>query len=306
MPRPSCGQEDEGQEYASTITFIHIPALSIFLSKKGFHPVPVIVDAEIQQLPYDIASRVAYDVMHCVFAAHNEFGRFMDEHIYRDEIAARVPGIRTEVLIEVMFRDFRKPYFMDLLVQGGFVFELKTVEKLVHRHRSQLLNYLLLTELRHGKLVNVRSELVEHEFVNTRLTHRDRTAFSIRDADWREPETDLEDVKGLVIEMLRDWGVGLDLHLYEDALTHFLGGKERVVADIDIVGDGRTVGRQKVRLLGPGTAFKITALGADGMTRFEDHARRFLQHTRLKAIHWINLARDYVSFRTLERERTGR
>ncbi len=267
---------------------------------------PVTVDAELQELPYDMSSRVAYGVMHDVFAVHNEFGRFMDENIYRDEIAQRVSGVRTEVLLEVTFRDFRKPYFMDMLAQGSFVFELKTVEKLVHRHRSQLLNYLMLADLRHGKLVNLRSELVEHEFVNTRLTHHDRTVFSVRDVDWREPETDLGNVKELMVEILRDWGVGLDLHLYEDALTHFLGGKERVMTEIDIVMGDRTVGRQKIRLSGPRTAFKITALGDDGMTRFEDHAQRFLQHTRLESIHWINVTRGYVTFRTLEKERTGR
>jgi GxxExxY protein len=267
---------------------------------------PVTVDAEIRQLTGEESSRAAYNVMHCVFAVHNELGRFFDEDIYRDEIARRVADVRAEVLIAVAFREFRKPYFMDLLAHDGFVFELKTVEKLVHRHRSQLLNYLLLTGLHHGKLVNLRSELVEHEFVNTRLTHRDRAAFSVRDVDWREPETDVRDVKGLMVEIMRDWGVGLDLHLYEDALTHFLGGKERVVTDIDIVLNGRKAGRQRVRLSGPGTAFKITALQDDGMTRFEDHARRFLQHTKLTAIHWINLARDYVTFRTLEKERTGK
>lgn len=185
-------------------------------------------------------------------------------------------------------------------------FELKTVETLVHRHRSQLVNYLLLTGLHHGKLVNLRSEFVEHEFVNSYLTHRDRTSFSVSDVDWREPEIAAPDVKGLMVEILRDWGVGLDLHLYEDALTHFLGGTERVVTDIDIVLDGRKMGRQKVRLSGPGTAFKITALSAHGMSRFEDHARRFLNHTTLTAIHWINLARDYVTFRTLEKARTGK
>ena len=93
--------------------------------------------------------------MHCVFAVHNELGRYFDEDIYRDEIARRDPDVRPEVLIEVTFRDFRKPYFMDLLASGGLVFELKTVEKLVHRHRSQLLNYLLLTGLPHGKLVKL-------------------------------------------------------------------------------------------------------------------------------------------------------
>jgi hypothetical protein len=100
--------------------------------------------------------------------------------------------------------------------------------------------------------------------------------------------------------------VGLDLHLYQDAVTHFLGGKERVLTEIDIVLDGRKVGRQKVRLSGPRTAFKITALNGDGRTRFEDHARKFLEHADLAAIHWINLARDWVTFSTLEKDRTGK
>ena len=91
---------------------------------------PVTVNAEVRHLPSDESSRVAYDVMHCVFAVHNELGRFFDEDIYRDETARRVPAPWPEVLIEATFRDFRKPYFMDLLVSGGFVFEFKTVEKI--------------------------------------------------------------------------------------------------------------------------------------------------------------------------------
>jgi hypothetical protein len=82
---------------------------------------PVTVDAEIRQLTGEESSRAAYDVMHCVFAVHNELGRFFDEDIYRDEIARRVADVRAEVLIAVAFREFRKPYFMDLLAHGGFV-----------------------------------------------------------------------------------------------------------------------------------------------------------------------------------------
>jgi len=168
-----------------------------------------------------------------------------------------------------------------------------------------LLNYLLLTELTHGKLVNLRSELVEHEFVNTTLTRQDRTAFTVLEADWHQAASNSLDIESLLVEMLRDWGVGLDLHLYEEALTHFLGGEERVIKEIEIVVNGRVCGKQKVRLTSPDAAFKITALGADGKIRFEDHARRFLEHTPLRAIHWINLTREQVTFRTLEKERTG-
>ncbi|MCY2991048.1 MAG: hypothetical protein NTY19_24695 [Planctomycetota bacterium] len=40
--------------------------------------------------------------------------------------------------------------------------------------------------------------------------------------------------------------------------------------------------------------------------RFEDHAWRFLEHTRLRAIRWINLTREHVIFRTLEKSGTGK
>lgn len=265
---------------------------------------PVTVHAELRDVSYEQASRVAYEVMHCIFSIHNELGRFFDEAIYRDEVARRMTEVRAEVLIEVKFDDFRKAYFIDLLAENAFLFELKAVDGLLDCHRSQLLNYLLLTGLRRGKLVNLRSESVEHEFVNTTLTRHDRTAFAIRDAGWREPETDIRGVKQLMVEMLRDWGVGLDLHLYEDALTHFLGGPERVLSAVNIVLNGHIVGRHKVRLSGPATAFKITALPNDGLARFEDHATRFLQHTSLTAIHWINLTRENVNFRTIEKQRT--
>jgi hypothetical protein len=50
----------------------------------------------------------------------------------------------------------------------------------------------------------------------------------------------------------------------------------------------------------PGVAFKVTALPEDS-NLFEIHARRLLEHTRLDAIQWINVARKEVSFRTIRR-----
>ena len=263
---------------------------------------PVTVHAETRRMDQDEFGPVAYEVMECVFRLHNTLGRFFHEDIYRDEIARRFPGARKEVQITVAFRDFRKDYFMDLLVNAGAVFELKAVPTLTERHRSQLMNYLLLAELSHGKLVNLGPELVEHEFVNALQTRQQRTAFEVCAADWQEPSDQSVHVEGLVTALLRDWGTGLDVHLYEEALTHFLGGEVPVFREVEVVSDGRTIGRQKVRLAGPAAAFKITAMTPDGISRFEDHVRRFLDHTRLQAIHWINVTRELVTFRTIRRE----
>ena len=102
---------------------------------------------------------------------------------------------------------------------AGAIFELKTVEVIVPRHRAQLLNYLLLTDAAHGKIVNMRPQSIQHEFVNTSLSRTDRMAFSIDDRDWQECGN--AGLKTWMTDLLRDLGVGLDLNFYRDAASHF-------------------------------------------------------------------------------------
>ena len=45
-------------------------------------------------------------------------------------------------------------------------FEFKAAEAIHPKHRGQGIHYLFLFDLGHGKIVNVRNEEVEHEFVN--------------------------------------------------------------------------------------------------------------------------------------------
>jgi GxxExxY protein len=242
--------------------------------------------------------KIAYDVMRCVFDIHNEFGRFFDEKIYKRELARRFPGIELEVPIEVEFDGFHKLYFLDVLIDGGAAFEFKTVESLTDRHRSQLLHYLMMADLSHGKLVNTRTEQVQHEFVNTTLRPSDRTSFEVINKDWQEIGD--APVLGWLTAFLRDVGAGLDINLYEEALTHHLGGDEKALQDVEIVSGETILGLQKFRLFAPGVAFKVTAL-PEGSNLFEIHARRLLEHTRLDAIQWINVALNMISFRTIHR-----
>src|SRR5262245_23381611 len=111
---------------------------------------PVTIHAELRRLDQDAFGQIAYDVMGQIFAVHTEFGRFLREEIYHTEIARRSGGL-AKVPIEVQHAGFRKFYFIDLLVGGGAIFELKTASGLTDYHRSQLLHYLLLADLSHGK-----------------------------------------------------------------------------------------------------------------------------------------------------------
>src|SRR5215475_52257 len=138
---------------------------------------PIDVRATIRHLEQNDFGRIAYDVMGHAFEIHNEFGRFFDEKIYKREVSRRCPATQLEVPIEIVFDSFRKLYFLDALIDGGAAFEFKTVDSLTDRHRSQLLHYLLIADLSHGKLVNMRAEQVQHEFVNVRRKNgeEDRT-----------------------------------------------------------------------------------------------------------------------------------
>jgi GxxExxY protein len=242
---------------------------------------------------------IAFEVMEKAFQVHNKLGRFFDEEAYKQELA-HVLGPRAviEAAITAMHNEFSKTYSIDLFVDQGAIFELKTVRHLIDEHRAQLISYLMLTGARHAKLINFRPERVEHEFVNTTLTLADRTIFEVDDSAWNNAVEQAPGIRQRVEAFLRDWGTGLDLQLYIDALTHFLGGEDRVVREIDIVSEGRCISHQKVRCAGADASFKITAL-TDGLESFESNAMKFLQHTHLKHMLWINVTLRTVTMKTL-------
>lgn len=238
--------------------------------------------------------------MEVVFKVHNELGRLFDEPVYQGAVACRIKEARIEVPLRVSFESFVKEYYLDLLVRDGALFELKAAEATHDRHRAQLLNYLQILELPHGKLVNFRGESVEHEFVNAPLLRDARIRFQVDDHDYVRATGSGLDLRDLLVAMLRDWGTGLDLNLYAEAAVHFFGGESRVTRAVDILDGSVKVGTQKMRLISPGTALKVTALNRD-LDRFENHLCRFLQHTALEEIQWVNVARKQVTFRTLRR-----
>lgn len=260
---------------------------------------PIEFSENFRVLEQEAFAEIAYEVMEQTFRIHNKLGRFFYEGVYQQELA-RILGSRAiaEASILAKHSDFCKKYAVDLLVDQGAIFELKTVNHLTNAHRSQLLNYLMLTESGHGKLINSRPERVEHEFVNTTLTHAERTDFEINDSAWDPTVKQAAKIRRLVEMFLRDWGTGLDLQLYVDALVHFLGGEDRVENEIAIFSEGRYIGNQKVRLANENTAFKVTAF-AESLESFESHALRFLKHTDLKHLLWINVTLRTVTMKTL-------
>ena len=178
---------------------------------------PVQTNISIPRLSQKEFGEIAYSVMQHVFAIQRDFGRFFDERIYKQELALRLPGIKLEVPVTVTHASFFKQYFLDVVMSDSAVFEFKTVETLGPQHRAQLLHYLFLLDLSHGKLVNMRTTEVEHEFVNTTLTTAQRTRFNVNRDAWQANSSGAHALESIVIPLLQDLGTGLDVALYEEA-----------------------------------------------------------------------------------------
>jgi GxxExxY protein len=242
-------------------------------------------------------------IMRVAFDVHNEFGRLLDEELYKREmfircVAAGIRPVEREVRIRVTHETFIKDYSMDLLFCHGSMLEGKTTERLVTAHRAQALNYLLLAGLSHGRLVNFRTERLQHEFVSTTLTLKERRQFRVLDDAWVERNSASELLKVKMIELLNDWGAFLDVNLYREALVHFLGGISSVCKPVEIFSGAKPIGAQDLNMLDFDTAFAFTMKQRKaGFMR--DHLERLLRHTSLKAIQWINLNHHLVEFTTL-------
>ncbi len=258
---------------------------------------PIRAGAEIRQMEQREFKARAYDVMRHVFAVQKELGRLLHESIYQRAVASRVGEACCEVPVHVRFQDFCKTYYLDLLVAGGVLFELKAVESLAERHQRQLLQYLFLTDLPHGKLVNVRPERVKHEFVNNTLTRADRTSFDVDSGGFQETGT--RRFRELMIAVLRDWGTGLNLGLYEEVAAHLCGQSPDAETKVGIRLDGHSLGEQRIRIAAPAVALRITALPGERGAEYQDHLSRLLDHTKLKAVQWINVTRALVEFKTI-------
>ena len=243
-------------------------------------------------------AQIAYEVMNCVYEIHNDFGRFFDEAVYKRELVSRMSGMEFELPVTLSYETFSKTYRLDILAYNRGVFEFKAAEAIVPRHRSQTINYLLLFDLPHGKIINVRPEQVAAEFVNCHL----------RLDDLKTPVVDTEcfdsDIDGgsfffnHLMGMIKDWGAGLETTLYEEALTHLLGGEQRVLLPVAVVGTKGLLHEQKMHLLAPEIAFKVTAF-PERFEAFAVHANRLLKHTSLTSIHWANVTAKHVKFTTI-------
>ncbi|MCI0515985.1 GxxExxY protein, partial [candidate division KSB1 bacterium] len=142
------------------------------------------IDREINIISEQQFYKIDYHITGLAYEIHNKLGRLWSEEIYKHELANRCravgyENVEVEKAIIVSHKDFHKKYFIDLFIANSMIYELKAVSELTSEHEKQMLNYLFLTGLQHGKLLNFRPLSVQKRFVSTTLRMQDRYNFFI-------------------------------------------------------------------------------------------------------------------------------
>ena len=259
---------------------------------------PIIPSITTRRLSQKEFGALAYEVMDHVFAIHGDFGRFFDEKIYKKELAVRMNGVLLEMFVDVIHGSFTKRYFADVIVGDGGLFEFKAADAIHPRHRGQIIHYLLLFDLAHGKIINVRTEEVKHEFVNCNSRLADLRRPFIMEDEWNRNTPGAESFRDTLTELVEDWGAGLDLALYEEGLQHFFSKSQPLEPAVPVFENSGHLADQRMRLVTPESAFKLTTF-SEPPDSFIGNTRKLLRHTPLKFIHWANLTHEHITLTTI-------
>ena len=113
---------------------------------------------EDKELPY---SELTGKILGCCFEVMKELGPGFLERVYKNALlmAMRQKGLQVEVerSYNVIFRGkIISRYLADLFVNDTVIVELKCCENLIGEHQAQLFNYLKVSGLPVGLLVNFR------------------------------------------------------------------------------------------------------------------------------------------------------
>ena len=109
------------------------------------------------------------EIVGAAIEVHRELGGpGLLEEVYESAMVyeLRLRGLAEEqqVAVPVLYKGFniKKPHYLDLLVDGRVVVELKAVEKYSKLFESQLLTYLRLAQLNVGLLINFGEAQIRH------------------------------------------------------------------------------------------------------------------------------------------------
>ena len=126
-----------------------------------------------------IHSDLTETILKCSFEVINTLGIGFLETVYKNslQIALLEKGLKADPdrFFEVVFHSRKVGIFVpDLIVENAVLVELKACERLLTEHQAQLINYLAVTNVQVGLLVNFGKKRLEYKRVHHPTYHVNR------------------------------------------------------------------------------------------------------------------------------------
>lgn len=107
-------------------------------------------------------------ILNACFEIHSEIGSGLLESVYEEilcyELNDKGLFVERQKTIPIVWNGIKmdKAFRADIIVDDSVMIEIKSVEKLANIHFKQLLNYLKLTEMKLGLLINFNEEYLKN------------------------------------------------------------------------------------------------------------------------------------------------
>ena len=123
----------------------------------------------------DILKSAMYPVIGAIYEVHKELGPGLNEYVYQEGLGMQLEEENIAFEREKEYtpiyhgRTMNAKYRLDFVCMDQIIVECKAVEQLTINHRAQLFNYMRLTKLPMGILVNFsqKSAVIERYFFDT-------------------------------------------------------------------------------------------------------------------------------------------
>ena len=105
-------------------------------------------------------NRISHKIIGAAIEVHKHLGPGLLESVYEycleKELRSRSLKVKRQCRIPIVYKEeeLNKDFFIDLLIEGKVIVELKCVETILPVHEVQLVTYLKLSNLPLGLLIN--------------------------------------------------------------------------------------------------------------------------------------------------------
>lgn len=129
-------------------------------------------------MPKIIQKELSYKIMGILFSVHSQLGNRYQEKYYQRAIeeALKESGLQYGKELEVDLRYNNKrigKYFLDFLIEGTLILEIKAVPNFRPKDFTQVLAYLRANNLELGILANFRTERLVYKRILNSKYHSD-------------------------------------------------------------------------------------------------------------------------------------